>query len=91
MSAIDIIGIVVSGISLLTTVIGGGMAWQKIKDRSDENRRRVDELERRIGAHDGLTTKLAVLAERLIWIQRQLGVRNGGGTEHRKRDDSEDA
>ena len=88
MSAAETIGIVVSGMSLLTTVIGGAMGWQKIRDRSDENKRRIDNLEERSEVHDGLVTKLAVLGERLDWIKEELKRRrNGGGTEHHQRHD----
>ncbi len=87
----DIVALAMAVISLLSTFVGGAMAWQKIKDRSDENRKRVDELEKRLGEHDGLTTKLAVLSERLVWIQRQFKVRSGRSSEHCDGDDSDDA
>lgn len=94
MSVSESIGILVSGVSLMTTVVGGAMAWQKIKDRSSENAKRIcetderiDKLSERIDVHDGLVTKLAVLSERLEWIQKELSRRNGRGTGNHQHDD----
>jgi hypothetical protein len=90
MNTVEILAVAVSVVSLLTTVVGGAMAWQKIKDNREDDRRRLDEIEERTDGHDGLTLKLAVLVERLDWIQRELRRRNGTGTEHHKRDDTQD-
>jgi len=74
----EIVALLVSVSSLLTVIVGGAMAWQKIKDRSDENKRRIEELESRSECHDQLKGRLEVFANDLKWIGEELKRRRDG-------------
>jgi hypothetical protein len=74
----EIASLLVSMASLLTVIVGGAMAWQKIKDRSDENKRRIEELESRSECHDQLKVRLEVFATNVEWIREELNRRRDG-------------
>jgi hypothetical protein len=70
--------IIANGATLLITMLGGAMAWQRVKDRCDENERRIEALEAQLACYEELYTKLAVLANDLQWIQKELVRRSNG-------------
>lgn len=83
--------IMAHGLSAAATVIAGAMAWQKIKDRSDENKRRLEELECRCDDFAKFAERFATIANDIKWITKTLDeLRKRGGTEHLRRDGSRD-
>lgn len=85
MSAVELSGLLASGASLFITVIGGAMAWQKIMDRSDENKRRIEELECRCEDYDKFAAKIAAICTDLQWIKQAIDERRDkGGNNHRR-------
>jgi hypothetical protein len=82
MNSGEIVALLISVVSLMSTIIGGAMAWQKIKDRSDENKRRIDELESRSECHDQLKVRLEVLANDIKWIGDELKRKRNGDSHH---------
>lgn len=76
----------VSVVSLLSTIIIVATAWQKIKDRSDENKRRIEELESRSECHDQLKIRLEVLANDIKWIGDELKRKRNGDSNHGRND-----
>lgn len=91
MNALEIVSLIISLVMLASVIIGFPMAWQKIKDRSDENRRRNEELAKRCDTYDAFAEKFATLSNDIKWITKTLDERRkNGGTEHLRRDGKRD-
>ena len=68
-------------ITLAAMMLGGVLAWQKLKDIADESRRRIEQLESdarsRASAVAQIDATLAGLAADLSWIRENLRDRRG--------------
>lgn len=83
--------LIANGLTIVGTIAVGAMAWQKIKDRSDENSRRIEELEKRCDAYDAFAERFATVSNDIKWITKTLDeLRKRGSTEHLRRDGSRD-
>lgn len=76
------------GLSIATMLVGGAMAWQKVKDHGEENKRRLTLVEERLDCLEELGTKLAVLTNEIGWINRELARRGNGHDRKGRHDDS---
>jgi len=80
------------GLSMGAMVIAGAMAWQKIKDRSGENERRIEELENRCNTYDEFAERFATISNDIKWITKTIDERRkSGSTEHVRRDSKRDS
>jgi hypothetical protein len=79
--------LVAHGLSIVTTIVAGAMAWQKMKDRHDEHQRRISSIEEKSECYDELSTRLAVITNELQWIKRELERRINGHPGDGRRDD----
>lgn len=76
------------GVTFLATLATGAMAWQKIKDRSDENSRRIEALEADSICNERLARQLDVLANDIKWIKKNPRLSRSHGDD--RQDDSGD-
>lgn len=81
---LQLVALLISVLSPVGTVIAVAMAWQKLKDRSDENKRRIEKLESDGVCYEALATKLTALSTDIGWIKRDLDLyrRTNGGSGH---------